>query len=72
MEEEVLYQDSAYKTHYSRKLELKWKGHYVIVAILLNGAYKITDQGEVLHIPVNGDQYNWQFLEPIVIIREKS
>ena len=72
--EEVLCRDSARETHYSGKLELKWKGPYVIAAILLNRAYKITDQGGVLHTSVNGNQlklYNRWFLKPIVMITDK-
>ncbi len=30
---------------YSEKLELKWKGLYIIATILFNRTYKIADQG---------------------------
>jgi len=73
--EEVLCWNSARKTHYSGKLKLKWKGSYVIAAILLNKTYKIADQGGVLRTPVNGDRlklYNWRFLESIMMITDKS
>src|SRR6266540_3804102 len=43
--EEVLCRDSAKESWYSRKLEPKWKGLYQIVTVLLNGSYKIADQG---------------------------
>src|SRR6266542_1877462 len=69
--EEVLYRDSAKESWYSGKLELKWKGPYQIAAVLLNGSYKIADQGDVLRTPVNGDRlklYNRRSLKPIVII----
>ncbi len=72
--EEVLCQDSAREIQYSGKLEPKWKGSYVVLAILLNGIYKIADQGRVFYTPVNGDWlklYNRWFLESIVIIKEK-
>ncbi len=72
--EEVLCWDSARETHYSGKLEPKWKGPYVIAAILLNRVYKIADQGGVLCMSVNRDRlklYNRWFLEPIVMITDK-
>ena len=53
---EVLCHDSAKESWYSRKLELKCKGPYQIAAVLLNGSYKITDQGDVLRTPINGDR----------------
>ncbi len=68
---EVLCCDSAKESWYSRKLEPKWKGPYQIAAVLLNGSYKIADQGGVLRIPVNEDRlkpYNWRSLELIVVI----
>ena len=68
---EVLCHDSAKESWYSGKLELKWKGPYQIAAVLLNGSYKIADQGGVLRTPVNGDRlklYNHWSLELIVII----
>ncbi len=71
VDEEVLCRDSAKKSWYSGKLEPKWKGPYQIAAVLLNGSYKIADQGGVLRTPVNGDRlklYNWRSLELIVII----
>jgi len=46
--EEVLCHDSAKESWYSGKLEPKWKGPYQIAAVMLNGSYKITDQGGVL------------------------
>ncbi len=64
--EEVLCWDFAREIHYNGKLKPKWKGSYIIAAILLNGAYKIADQGEIFHTPVNRDQlklYNRWFLE---------
>jgi len=73
--EEVLCWDSTRKTYYSGKLELKWKSLYVVATILLNGAYKIANQGGVFHISVNEDRlklYNRRFLEPIVVITDKS
>ena len=54
--EEVLYHDAAKEKYYSGKLEEKWKGLYIINAILLNGSYKITDQYRVLRTSVNGDR----------------
>src|SRR6266498_1297641 len=69
--EEVLCHDSAKESWYSEKLEPKWKGPYQIAAVLLNGSYKIADQGGVLRTPVNGDRlklYNQRSLELIVII----
>src|SRR6266542_4736200 len=54
--EEVLCRDSAKKSWYSGKLEPKWKGPYQIAAVLLNGSYKIADQGGVLRTSVNGDR----------------
>ena len=54
--EEVLCRDSAKESWYSRKLELKWKRPYQITAVLLNGSYKIADQGGVLRTLVNGDR----------------
>ncbi len=72
MGEEVLYHDSAKESWYSGKLEPKWKGLYQIAAVLLNGSYKIADQGGVLRTPVNGDKlklYNQWSLELIVIIK---
>ncbi len=68
---EVLYRDSAKKSWYSEKLEPKWKGPYQIVAVFLNGSYKIADQGDVLRTPVNGDRlksYNQRSLELIIMI----
>ena len=53
--EEVFYYDAAKEKHYNGKLEEKWKGPYIINAILLNGSYKIADQYRVLRTPVNGD-----------------
>ncbi len=53
---EVLCCDSAKKSWYSGKLESKWKGPYQIVAVLLNGSYKIEDQGGVLRTPVNEER----------------
>ena len=56
---------------YSGKLEPKWKGPYQIAAVLLNGSYKIADQGGVLRTPVNGDRlkpYNRRSLELIVVV----
>ena len=47
------------------------KGPYQIAAILLNGSYKIADQGGVLRTLVNGDRlkpYNCRSLELIVVI----
>ena len=41
------------------------------LAVLLNGSYKIADQGGVLQTPVNGDRlkpYNQRSLELIVVI----
>src|SRR6266540_1649097 len=46
--EEVLCHDSAKESWYSEKLEPKWKGPYQIATVLLNGSYKIADQGGVL------------------------
>ncbi len=69
--EEVLCRDSAKESWYSGKLSPKWKGPYQIVAVLLNGSYKIADQGDVLRTPVNGDRlkpYNQRSLELIVMI----
>ena len=60
--EEVLYHDAVKEKYYSGKLEKKWKGLYIINAILLNGSYKIADQYGVLCTPVNGDhlkKYDW-------------
>ena len=54
--EEVLCWDSARETHYSGKLESKWKGPYDITVILLNRTYKIADQEGVLRMPVNKDR----------------
>ena len=54
--EKVLYHDVVKEKHYSGKLEKKWKGSYIINAILLNGSYKIADQYGVLRTPVNGDR----------------
>ena len=67
----VLCHDSAKESWYSEKLESKWKEPYQIAAILLNGLYKITDQGKVLWTPVNGDRlksYNYWSLKLIVVI----
>src|SRR6266542_2373630 len=69
--EEVLCRDSVKESWYSGKLEPKWKGPYQIAAVLLNGSYKIADQGGVLRTPVNGDKlkpYNQRLLELIVMI----
>ena len=69
--EEVLYHDAAKEKHYSGKLEEKWKGPYMINAILLNGSYKIADQYGVLRTPVNSDRlkrYDQWNLKPIVVI----
>ena len=69
--EEVFYHDAVKKKHHSSKLEKKWKGPYMINAILLNGSYKIADQYGVLRTPVNGNclkKYDQQNLEPIVVI----
>ena len=69
--EEVLCHDSARKSWYRGKLESKWKGPYQIAAVLLNGSYKIADQGGVLRTPVNGDRlksYNHRSLELIIVI----
>ena len=69
--EQLLCHDSAKESWYSGKLELKWKGPYQIAAVLLNGSYKIADQGGVLRTPVNGDRlklYNHRSLELIVVI----
>ncbi len=69
--EEVLCCDLTKESWYSGKLELKWKGPYQIVAVLLNGSYKIADQGGVLRTPINGDRlkpYNRRSLELIIII----
>src|SRR6266540_1670671 len=49
---EVLCRDSAKESWYSGKLEPKWKGSYQIATVLLNGSYKIADQGGVLRTPV--------------------
>ncbi len=68
---DALYRDSAKELRYSGKLEPKWKGPYQIAAVLLNGFYKIADQGDVLRTPINGDRlkpYNHRSLELIVII----
>src|SRR6266498_2176628 len=69
--EKVLYHDAVKEKHYSGKLEEKWKGSYIINAILLNGSYKIADQYGVLRTPVNGDRlkrYDQRNLKPIVVI----
>jgi len=69
--EEVLYHNSAKESWYSKKLELKWKGSYQIVAVLLNGSYKIMDQRGVLQTPINEDRlklYNHWSLKLIIII----
>ena len=71
MGKEVLCRNSAKESWYSGKLELKWKGPYQIVAVLLNGSYKIADQEGVLRTPVNEDRlkpYNQRSLKLIVII----
>ena len=49
--EEVLCHDSAKESWYSRKLEPKWKGPYQIATVLLNGSYKIADQGGCYEFP---------------------
>ena len=67
----MLCHDSAKELWYSGKLEPKWKRPYQIAAVLLNGSYKIADQGGVLQTPVNGDRlkpYNWRSLELIIVI----
>ena len=51
MGEEVLCRDSAKESWYSGKLEPKWKGPYQIAAVLLNGSYKIADQGVCYELP---------------------
>ena len=56
MGEKVLCYNSAKKLWYSKKLELKWKGPYQIAVVLLNGSYKIANQGGVLRTPVNGNR----------------
>ena len=69
---EVLCCDSAKESWYSGKLEPKWKGPYQIMMVLLNGFYKIADQGGILRTPVNGDRlkpYNHRSLGLIVIIK---
>ena len=69
--EEVLCHDLAKESWYSGKLEPKWKEPYQIVVILLNGFYKIADQGGVLQTPINGDRlkpYNRRLLESIIVI----
>ncbi len=41
------------------------------MAILLNGFYKIADQGGVLRTLINGDRlkpYNWRSLELIIVV----
>ena len=43
--EEVLCHDLAKESWYSEKLESKWKGSYQIIAVFLNGSYKMADQG---------------------------
>ncbi len=48
LDEEVLCRDLAKESWYSGKLEPKWKGFYQIAVVLLNGSYKIADQGRVL------------------------
>ncbi len=58
MGEEVLYRDSAKESWYSEKLESKWKGSYQIAVVLLNGSYKIANQGGVLRTSVNGIGWN--------------
>ncbi len=71
MGEEVLCRDSVKELWYSRKLESKWKGPYQIVAVLLNGSYKIADQGGVLRTPINRNRlkpYNQQSLKLIIMI----
>src|SRR6266498_2758489 len=69
--EEVLCRDSVKESWYSGKLEPKWKGPYQIAIVLLNGSYKIADQGGVLRTPVNGDRlkpYNCRSLELIIVV----
>ncbi len=71
LDEEVLYHDLAKESWYNGKLEPKWKGSYQIAVVLLNGSYKIADQGGVLRTSINGDRlkpYNHRSLELIVII----
>ncbi|SRR6266542_1426098 len=68
---EVFYHDTTKEKHYSGKLEEKWKGLYMINAILLNGSYKIADQYGVLRTPVNSDRlkkYDRRNLKLIVLI----
>lgn len=51
----VLYYKAALDNQRSGKLELKWKGPYIIHHIIGNGAYKLkTPEGLVLKTPVNG------------------
>ena len=69
--EEVLCHNLAKKSWYSEKLEPKWKGPYQIVAVFLNGSYKIADQGDVLRTSVNRDRlkpYHHRSLELIDVI----
>ena len=66
--EKVLYYNAAKEKQWSGKLDPKWKGHYYIHSVLINGSYKLRNMdGQVLLTPVNGnllklyyDRQNWK------------
>src|SRR5213078_4470619 len=51
----VLYYKALLDNRHTGKLELKWKGPYIIHQVIGNGAYKLGNlEGQVLKTPVNG------------------
>ena len=50
-----MYYDKARVAQHYMKLAPKWKGPYIVTAILLKGAYRIADENGDLQTFVNGD-----------------
>jgi predicted NAD-dependent protein-ADP-ribosyltransferase YbiA (DUF1768 family) len=54
--DKVLYYKAVLDKQWSRKLDQKWKGPYVIHKIIGNGAYQLREtDGQVLPTPVNSN-----------------
>ena len=68
----VWYYDKAKAMRHDTKLEDKWKGPYLIIAVLDKGAYKLALDGKELRSTVNGNllkrYHGRQSWEPIVMV----
>ena len=72
----VWYYDKAKAERHNTKLENKWKGPYIVSAVLDKGAYKLSLDGKELRLTVNGDlmkrYYGRSDWQPIVMIDQEK